>query len=137
MHACVFLPLTRDTATRLWHDVTDEHRARVLAVRQRAEEAETAAAHCWTSLLAGCDRLGRQNLVPYLHRLAEATSLYAGSPWWFSSGTAHRLRVVETQDRIETAVADGDGQEFAQAFIGYDHAVASAVTYAREPAQRP
>nr|WP_243859254.1 hypothetical protein [Amycolatopsis arida] len=99
----------------------------MLVLRHRAEEADTAATHCWTALLAGCDTAGRWALGPRLRQLSEATSLYVGTRWWFTDGATYRRRVAQSQRHIEDAIADGDGQEFARAFVGYDHAMASAV----------
>nr|WP_245992869.1 hypothetical protein [Prauserella muralis] len=108
-------------------------------MRHRAEEVEAAAALCWTALLAGCEAGGRWELGPRLRRLSEATSQYAGTRWWFREGAVHRRRVASAQSRIEDAIADGDGQEFAAAFVGYDHAMASAVVCAQSvtPGVRP
>ncbi|MEU6645777.1 hypothetical protein ABZ863_24945 [Saccharomonospora sp. NPDC046836] len=131
MNHCAFLPLTTDAAVRACAGTTGEARTRATVVRHRAAEAETAAAQCWTALLAGCDSAGRWELSPRLRRLAEATSLYAGSHWWFAEGSVHRRRVASAQTSLEDAIADGDGGEFARAFVGYDHAMASAVMCAQ------
>lgn len=136
MHAGVFLPLTRDAAARMCRNAEGADHERAAAVRHWATEVETAAAHCWITLLADSDSAGRWELVPHLHRLTEAASRYAGISWWFSGGSTHRIRVAGAQGRIENAIADGDGQEFAKAFIGYDHAVASTVVCAGESTQR-
>ncbi|MFF5987720.1 hypothetical protein [Prauserella flavalba] len=130
MQHCTFLPLTTDAAARLCRSTTGERHGRARVVRHRAAEVETAAAHCWTALLAGCDAAGRWELRPRLRSLSEATSLYAGTRWWFTDGSVHRRRVAGAQTSIEDAIADGDGGEFARAFIGYDHAMASAVVCA-------
>ncbi|WP_253771152.1 sugar ABC transporter substrate-binding protein [Goodfellowiella coeruleoviolacea] len=96
-------------------------------VHEKAEAANTAAAHCWTALLAGCDGPGRWELVDRLRELSEATSAYAGTRWWLTDGAVHRRRVAEAEGRIEEAIREGDGAEFAEAFAGYDQAVATAV----------
>jgi exonuclease VII large subunit len=72
----------------------------------------------------------RRDLGPQLRRLSEATSMQVGSRWWFADGAGHRKRVAGAQENLEEAIADGDGQEFALAFVGYDHAMASAVVCA-------
>ncbi|RZQ63568.1 hypothetical protein [Amycolatopsis suaedae] len=113
-----FLPLTTDAASR----------AGATSVLASAQAADAAATSCWTALLAG--RTGCRNLPPRLRQLSEATSLYVGTRWWFAEGSAHRKRVARAQNQIEDAVTDGDGQEFALAFVGYDHAMASAVVCA-------
>lgn len=110
-----FLPLTV-TATQPVHEV-----------REKAEAANAAAADCWTALLAGCAAPGRWELVHRLRELSAATSAYAGARWWLTDGAVHRRRVAEAEVRIEEAIRDGDGAEFAEAFVGYDQAVATAV----------
>lgn len=137
MQGCAFLPLTTDAAARLCRDAHGEHaRDRATVVRHRAQEAEAAAARCWTALLAGCDSAMRWELGARLRKLSEAPSLYAGSRWWFTDGAVHRRRVASAQSHIEDAIADADGQEFARAFVGYDHAMASAVVCANSPVRR-
>ena len=116
-----FLPLTTDAAVR----------AGARTVLHRAAEADGAANDCWTSLLAGCAG-GRWGLGGRLRRLSEATSAHVGTQWWFDAGASHRRRVAHAQGCIEHAVTEGDGQEFARAFMGYDHAMASALVCAGE-----
>ncbi|WP_447005649.1 sugar ABC transporter substrate-binding protein [Saccharothrix isguenensis] len=116
-----FLPLTMAAAGR-----ADDEGA--LAVRGRAESADRAAADCWLSLVAGCESSGR-TLVDRLHDLSEATSGYAGTTWWLGRGSVHRRRVTAAEHRIDDAVREGDGAEFAEAFIGYDQAVATVVVH--------
>ncbi|MDQ0379243.1 hypothetical protein [Amycolatopsis thermophila] len=120
-----FLPLTTDAAAR----------AGARAVLHHAGAAEAAAGACWVSLLAGCSVPGRWDLDARLRSLSEATSAYVGTKWWFNEGAPHRRRVAQAQGSIELAITEGDGQEFATAFAGYDHAMASAVVCARRPAR--
>jgi hypothetical protein len=127
VHRPTFLPLTAATAAR----------AGARGVLSRATEADETANACWTSLLADCSSAARWGLDSRLRRLSEATSLYVGTRWWFSEGSAHRRRVAHAQGCIEEAITEGDGQEFAQAFMGYDHAMASAVAAAGPSAARP
>ena len=115
-----FLPLTVDAARKLG--------ARPLL--DQAVRTDRAAAECWTALLAGCGTAARRDLGPQLRRLSEATSMQVGARWWFAEGAGHRKRVAGAQENLEEAIADGDGQEFALAFVGYDHAMASAVVCA-------
>ncbi|WAL66697.1 hypothetical protein ORV05_02455 [Amycolatopsis cynarae] len=115
-----FLPLTADAAARIG----------ARTVLSRATEADETANACWTSLLAGCSSAVRWGLDTRLRRLSEATSVYVGTRWWFSEGSAHRRRVANAQTCIEEAITEGDGQEFAKAFMGYDHAMACAVVAA-------
>jgi hypothetical protein len=98
------------------------------AVRSRALSADQAAADCWLSLVAGCTS-GRQTLINRLRDLSEATSGYAGMRWWLGHGSVHRRRVADAEHRIDDAVREGDGAEFAEAFIGYDQAVATVVVH--------
>lgn len=116
-----FLPLTVEAAGR----------ARAAAVLERAVDTDNAAVDCWASLLAGCTSTARWGLEPRLRRLSEATSQHVGTRWWSSAGAAYRGRVARAQTQIEEAIAEGDGQEFARAFVGYDHAMASAVVCAQ------
>ena len=115
-----FLPLTVDAARKLGAS----------PLLDQAVRTDRAAAECWTALLAGCHSAGRRDLGPQLRRLSEATSMQVGSRWWFAEGAGHRKRVAGAQENLEEAIADGDGQEFALAFVGYDHAMASAVVCA-------
>jgi hypothetical protein len=126
LRAATFLPLTVDAALRLG--------ARPLL--DQAMRTDRAAAECWTALLAGCGTAARRELGPQLRRLSEATSMQVGSRWWFAEGAGHRRRVAGAQENLEEAIAEGDGQEFALAFVGYDHAMASAVVCANSPSRK-
>ncbi|MFD9965742.1 hypothetical protein [Amycolatopsis sp. NPDC058986] len=119
-----FLPLTVDAAARL----------DAAPLLRQAIRTDQAASACWTALLAGCGAAARRELGPQLRRLSEATSMQVGTRWWFAEGAGHRRRVAGAQEQIEEAIADGDGQEFALAFVGYDHAMASAVVCAHTAA---
>ena len=127
MHKTTFLPLTVDAAMR----------AGATHVLHRAVDAERSAAECWTALLAGCGSAGRGGLEPKLRQLSEATSEQVGTRWWSTEGACHRSRIARAQSHIEDAIADGDGQEFARAFVGYDHAMASAVVCAGTRVETP
>jgi hypothetical protein len=122
-----FLPLTVDAARH----------AQATVVLHRAVETDRAAADCWASLLAGCTSTGRWGLGPRLRRLSEATSQEVGTRWWSAEGASHRRRVARAQAEIEDSIAEGDGQEFARAFVGYDHAMASAVVCAEQRTGSP
>lgn len=111
--------------------------ATTATVRRRAEEANTAAAGCWTALLGGCESVERRNLPVRLTALADATSAYAGRRWWFGHGSVHRRRVAEAQSRINDAVREGDGAEFAEAFVGYDQAIATVVVRVTNTVESP
>lgn len=116
--APAFLPLTVSAA-----HATPES----IEVHGAARAADHAAVECWTTLLAGCGGPGRRCLPARLRELTEATAGYVGPGWWFSDGSVHRSRVMEAQLRIEDAVREGDGEEFAEAFIAFDQAVATTV----------
>jgi hypothetical protein len=111
--------------------------ARAQVVRRHAEAAEAAAEDCWTALLAGCQTSARRVLPARLHELTEATSLYLGTRCWYGRQSPHRGRVTDAEARITDAVRDGDGAEFAEAFAGYDQAVATAVASVRSPTGSP
>ncbi|MFR9729962.1 hypothetical protein ACL03H_12090 [Saccharopolyspora sp. MS10] len=96
-------------------------------MRRCVREADVAAVGCWNALLGGCDSTERRTLPLKLRALADATSAYVGPRWWVGHGAGHRRRVTEAQLRINDAVRDGDGAEFAEAFVGYDQAIATAV----------
>jgi hypothetical protein len=100
-------------------------------VRRHAEAADEAAVDCWTALIAGCNTPARRALPARLRELTEATSLYLGWHCWYGTGSPHRGRVTGAEARIIDAVRDGDGAEFAEAFAGYDQAVATAVASMR------
>jgi hypothetical protein len=127
-----FLPLTIAAAETVYEGVRSAAvRASADAVRRRATAADSAAAECWAALLAGCDAPGRKMLPSRLRELSEATSIYAGTRWWFGGGSQHRHRVGRAQERIEDAIAERDGADFAEAFVGYDQAVATALVRAQ------
>lgn len=105
--------------------------ARAQLVRRRAKAADAAAEDCWTALLADCQAPARRILPGKLHELTEAASLYLGTHCWYGTGSPHRARVTGAEARIADAVREGDGAEFAEAFAGYDQAVATAVASVR------
>lgn len=115
-----FLPLTADAATRTG----------ARAVLRHVVEADATADACWASLLGGCASAKRWGLDKRLRQLSQATCEIAGKKWWFGDGAPHRRRVAHAQGRIEEAITDGDGPEFAAAFAGYDHAMATVVVAA-------
>jgi hypothetical protein len=120
-----FLPLT----LQLTLPPTETAAARSAAenLRRRAAEADVAAADCWTALLANCDSPGRRTLADRLHALTDAAAAYAGEDWWYGDGAHHRRRVARAQLELVEAARAGDGAEFAEAFVGYDQAVATTV----------
>jgi hypothetical protein len=110
---------------------------RAQVVQRQAEAADEAAADCWTALLAGCQAPARRVLPGRIRELTEATSLYLGTRCWYGPGSPHRGRVTGAEARIADAVRDGDGAEFAEAFAGYDQAVATAVASVRPRSTSP
>jgi hypothetical protein len=123
-----FLPLTTAAARTAAQSLNDPPlRAAAEVVWRRAAEADVAAADCWVALLANCDSPGRKALPGRLRALTEATAIYAGTAWWRGSGSYHRRRVAQAQHQLVEAAREADGEDFAEAFIGYDQAVATAI----------
>ena len=123
-----FLPLTVATARAAADNPEQSELTKGARVVQYcAEAANAAAVDTWTAMLAGCDYPGRRALPSRLHELTEAASVYVGTQWWYGDGSVHRRRVADAEDRIGEAVQEGDGAEFAEAFVGYDQAVAAVV----------
>lgn len=133
MRGCAFLPLTTGTVARLCAEREGTASEEVRTVRARADEVEAAAVRSWTVLLAGCRTADPPELVGRLRGLSEATARYVGKRWWFGAGSVHRHRVAGAQARLESALVESDGGEFARAFVTYDHAMAGAVVCARRP----
>jgi hypothetical protein len=125
-----FLPLTISTAATMAAEVAADPAVR--QVHHGALRADVAAADCWAALLAGCDAPARRALPDRLRDLGVATSAYAGG-----LGPGDRGRMERAATRIVDAVADRDGAEFAEAFVGYDQAVATALVrvYSRSAAR--
>lgn len=130
-----FVPLTLSATerARIAPGVTDA----AAEVRGTALAVDSAAEACWDALVAGCGGPGRGGLPGKLRELVEATATYAGPAWWFSDGSAYRGRVAEARLRIEDAVREGDGEDFAEAFVCFDQAVATAVVCAPHGACAP
>jgi hypothetical protein len=123
-----FLPLTTSAAKA----ATQGHgqppvRKAAEVVWRRATEADAAAADCWTALLADCDCPGRRLLPSRLRALTEATAAYAGTSWWHAEGSRLVLRLAEAEHQLVEAIRDADGEDFAEAFVGYDQTVATMV----------
>ncbi|GAA2971182.1 sugar ABC transporter substrate-binding protein [Actinokineospora diospyrosa] len=110
-----FLPLTLSTV-RATPDPTTR------AVHATARRADSAAAECWAALLAGCDAPGKHQLPLRLRELSDAATPHATE--------GHRGKIDQARTRIEEALTDRDGEDFAEAFIGYDQAVATALARA-------
>ncbi|MGH3763208.1 sugar ABC transporter substrate-binding protein [Actinophytocola sp.] len=134
-----FLPLTIKATYAVARAAADTPALRTTAeqVRDRACRADAAAAECWAALCAGCDAPGRRDLPNRLRELTEATSAYAGTRWWFGRGSQHRERVSGELTRIEEAVAERDGADFAEAFVGYDQAVAAVLVNSHSRLETP
>ncbi|MBM7771915.1 hypothetical protein JOD54_002119 [Actinokineospora baliensis] len=111
-----FLPLTLSTVVRATPGPA------TLAVHATARRADSAAAECWAALLAGCDSPGKHQLPQRLRELSAAATPHATE--------SHRGKIDQARTRIEEALTDRDGEDFAEAFIGYDQAVATALARA-------
>lgn len=129
-----FLPLTVGVA-RTALDRPGSGAVQAIEVRRCAEAADATAVGCWAALLGGCHSAERKDLSGRLRALVHATSGYVGPAWWEAS--SQRRRVTEAQLRINDAVREGDGAEFAEAFIGYDQAVATAVASVTSDVETP
>jgi hypothetical protein len=134
-----FLPLTIAATYTLARATADTPAQRTSAelVRVCAHAADAAAAECWAALCAGCDAPGRRHLPSRLRDLTEATLDYAGTRWWFGRGAQHRERVTGELIRIEEAVDERDGADFAEAFVGYDQAVAAVLVNSHSRLETP
>jgi hypothetical protein len=134
-----FLPLTIAATYALARATVDAPALRPTAevVRFRAHSADAAAAECWAALCAGCDAPGRRDLPSRLRELTEATLDFAGTRWLFGRGAQHRERVTGELTRIEEAVAERDGADFAEAFVGYDQAVAAVLVNSHTRMETP
>lgn len=123
-----FLPLTT-AASRSAAQSHDDPPARAAAeiLLRRATEADASAADCWTALLADCDSPGARLLPARLTALTAAAAVYAGESWWRGDGSHLRRRLAEAQHQLVEAIRDGDGQDYAGAFVNYDQAVATTV----------
>ncbi|HWM01018.1 MAG TPA: sugar ABC transporter substrate-binding protein [Actinophytocola sp.] len=134
-----FLPLTMNATYAVARAMVDTPALRPTAelVRDRARRADAAAAECWAALCAGCDAPGRRALPNRLRELNEATSVYAGTRWWFGRGSQHRERVSSALVRIEEAIDERDGADFAEAFVGYDQAVATVLVNSHSRLESP
>ncbi|HEY2203156.1 MAG TPA: hypothetical protein VGH99_01580 [Pseudonocardia sp.] len=108
------------------------------ALADDALAAELAAEDSWYALLGNCSVVRRTLFDLRLHELSLAAGRYAGDGWWSGDGRAHRDRVTEFELWAVEALAEGDGEEFAEACAGYDAALARALAAARElPREMP
>ncbi|WP_051581425.1 hypothetical protein [Pseudonocardia acaciae] len=89
------------------------------SLADRARRAEAAAALSWQALLGDCACAHRRRFPDQLRELTEAAGAYAGR--------THRARVAEFERWAADALAEGDGEEFAEACAGYDAALAHAL----------
>lgn len=122
-----FLPLTTAAAGAVASRCEQPLRDAAAVLLTRAADTDRAAADCWTALLANCDTPGRQLLPARLRALTEAVASYAGGSWWRSDGSYLRRRLLEAQHQLVEAVREADGEDFAEAFAGYDQALATTV----------
>ncbi|MDX3658666.1 hypothetical protein PV646_15275 [Streptomyces sp. ID05-26A] len=117
MRDAVFLPLTMEAAGSCGS-----------GLRTKAEAANRAAADCWTAMVGDCDTTGRRTLILTLHDLSEATVISGRAA---IGGMVQYRRVTEAEALIDEAVREGDGEEFAEALVGYDLAVATVLSRLR------
>lgn|GEM_PF-3258923 len=133
-----FLPLTTSAATAAAGGRGEQAvRTAAAELLRRAAEADATAADCWTALLANCDSPGRRLLPARLASLTEAAAAYAGASWWRGEGSHLRRRVVQAQQVLVEAIRTGDGEVFAEAFVGYDQSVATTVVAVRSRLASP
>ncbi|MBO0873687.1 MAG: sugar ABC transporter substrate-binding protein [Pseudonocardia sp.] len=115
------------------------------SLADRARRAEAAAVVSWQALLGDCACAQRRRFPDHLRELSEAAGAYfsatfsttssattAGGDRWRAS--ALRARVSEFERWAADALAEGDGEEFAEACAGYDAALARALATAADRA---
>jgi hypothetical protein len=125
-----FLPLT----------LSEIRAARVASgsLADRALAADRAAEDSWQALLGDCACARSGHLTYHLRLLSEAAGEHAGADWWRGRGSSHRDRVTAFEHWVAEALAEGDGQEFAEACAGYDAALAHAMATVRDrPSAEP
>ncbi len=120
--SAAFLPLTLTVIDR-WPD----RRPVLGVVRGAARRVEHDGWAVWQSLIGDYDCAARAELLVSLRRLSLLVGVFAGDDWWNGDGHAHRDRVTGYQRWLEESLAESDGAEFAEAFAGYDEALARAV----------
>jgi hypothetical protein len=125
-----FLPLTVSATRSRTLAGPPPTQGKADVVQRCAEKADATAVACWAALLGGCQSPERKALPTQLRALSEATSVLVGTRWC-AHRPGYRRKVTEAQLRIDDAVRDGDGAEFAEAFVGFDQAIATAVVSAQ------
>ncbi|MDQ2708497.1 MAG: hypothetical protein M3Z25_13045 [Actinomycetota bacterium] len=120
--SAAFLPLTLTVIER-WPD----RRPVLGVVRGAVRRAELDSCAVWQSLIGDYDCAARAELLVGLRRLSLLVGVVAGDHWWNGDGHAHRDRVAGYQRWLEESLAESDGAGFAEAFAGYDEALARAV----------
>jgi hypothetical protein len=115
-----FLPLTLSAI---------RDRPELWPLEPHALRVDAAATDSWHALLGGCT-CARQ-LADRLHRLTTTAAAHLDAPRWHGG---HRERVGAFERWTAEALDEGDGAEFAEAFAGYDAALAHAL--ATVPARR-
>src|SRR5690348_16107899 len=120
--AAAFLPLTLAVLEEVRAD-----RCRTHALQVAAHRAEQLANDTWQGLLGDCDRRRRTEFTTGLRRLSLEVGGFVGDEWANGHCTGHRDRIARYHWWLEEAVADGSGDEFAEAFARYDDALARTV----------
>ncbi|MGQ0481389.1 MAG: hypothetical protein ACT4O0_10245 [Pseudonocardia sp.] len=120
--SAAFLPLTLGVLAELPEPARDRQ-----ALADAANRVESGAWETWHALLGGCSCPVRVRLPSRLQRLSGAVRTATGPEWWDGPGRSHRDRTARYQRWLTEALADGDGAGFAEAFAGYDAALAHAM----------
>lgn len=119
-----FFPLT---LSAIRGTSTERGETELGSLADRAAAAEQAASDSWQALLGDCACARRWHFPDHLRRLSEAAGAYADGEWWRGRGSAHRDRMAEFENWATEALAEGNGEEFAEACAGYDAALAHAL----------
>jgi hypothetical protein len=127
--AGAFLPLT---LAEIRSTPTARRRPELGPLTDRAWAAERAAEDSWHALLGDCGCARRGQFPDRLRLLSEAAGEYAGGAWWRGRGSTYRDRVAAFEHWVAEALAEGDGEEFAEACAGYDAALAHAMASVRD-----
>ena len=127
--AGAFLPLT---LAEIRSTPTAGRRPELGPLTDRAWAAERAAEDSWHALLGDCACAHRGQFPDRLRLLSEAAGEYAGGAWWRGRGSTYRDRVAAFEHWVAEALAEGDGEEFAEACAGYDAALAHAMATVRD-----
>jgi len=127
--AGAFLPLT---LSEIRSTPTAGHRPELGPLTDRAWAAERAAEDSWHALLGDCACARRGQFPDRLRLLSEAAGEYAGGACCRGRGSTYPDRAAAFEHWVAEALAEGDGEEFAEACAGYDAALAHAMASVRD-----